>query len=220
MYILIVGCSEVGYHLTKALLASGHEVVVVEKNWDRYQLLTGELGSVAFAGDGTEERTLRQAGITRADVLVAVTGRDETNLVICQMAKHIFQVPRTMALVKDPKNEPIFHVLGVDVVVNEIHQILASFEEGVPGRPFVHLMNLRVAGMELVSVSIPEDADIVGKRLGEVDLPPNSFISLVVKKGGVELPSDILVLEAEDELVAVTRTGDEQTLYDILTGVQ
>ena len=220
MYILIVGCSEVGYHLTKALLASGHEVVVVEKNWDRYQLLTGELGSVAFAGDGTEERTLRQAGITRADVLVAVTGRDDTNLVICQMAKHIFQVPRTMALVKDPKNEPIFHVLGVDVVVNEIHQILASFEEGVPGRPFVHLMNLRVAGMELVSVSIPEDADIVGKRLGEVDLPPNSFISLVVKKGGVELPSDILVLEAEDELVAVTRTGDEQTLYDILTGVQ
>ena len=220
MYILIVGCSEVGYHLTKALLASGHEVVVVEKNRGRYQLLTDELGSVAFAGDGTEERTLKHAGITRADVLVTVTGRDETNLVICQMAKHIFQVPRTMALVKDPKNEPIFHVLGVDVVVNEIHQILASFEEGVPGRPFVHLMNLRVAGMELVSVSIPEDADIVGKRLGDLDLPPNSFISLVVKKGGVQLPSDVLVLEAEDELVAVTRTGDEQTLYDILTGVQ
>ena len=220
MYILIVGCSEVGYHLTKALLASGHEVVVVEKNRDRYQLLTDELGSVAFAGDGTEERTLRHAGITRADVLVAVSGRDETNLVICQMAKHVFQVPRTMALVKDPKNEPIFHLLGVDVVVNEIHQILASFEEGVPGRPFVHLMNLRVAGMELVSVSIPEDADIVGKRLGEVELPPNSFISLVVKKGGAELPSDVLVLEPEDELVAVTRTGDEQTLYDILTGVQ
>ena len=220
MYILIVGCSEVGYHLTKALLASGHEVVVVERNRDRYQLLTDEMGSVAFAGDGTDERTLKQAGITRADVLVAVTGRDETNLVICQIAKHIFQVSRTMALVKDPKNEPVFHVLGVDVVVNEIHQILANFEEGVPGRPFVHLMNLRVAGMELVSVSIPEDAGIVGKRLREVDLPPNSFISLVVKKGGVELPSDILVLEAEDELVAVTRTGDEQTLYDILTGVQ
>jgi trk system potassium uptake protein TrkA len=220
MYILIVGCSEVGYHLTKALLASGHEVVVVEKNRDRYQLLTDEMGSVAFAGDGTEERTLKRAGITRADVLVAVTGRDATNLVICQIAKHIFQVPRTMALVKDPKNEPIFHVLGVDIVVNEIHQILSNFEEGVPGRPFVHLMNLRVAGMELVSVSVPEDAGIVGKRLSEIDLPPNSFISLVVKKGGVLLPSDVLVLEAEDELVAVTRTGDEQTLYDILTGVQ
>ena len=220
MYIIVVGCSVVGYHLTKALLASGHEVVVVEKDRDRYQLLNDELGSVAFAGDGTDERTLRRAGITRADVLVAVAGRDETNLVICQMTKHIFQVPRTMALIKDPKNEPIFHVLGVDVVVNEIHQILTSFEEGVPGRPLLHLMNLRVAGMELVSVSIPEDAGIVGKRLREVELPPNSFISLVVKKSGAELPSDVLVLEAEDELVAVTRTGDEQTVYDILTGVQ
>jgi trk system potassium uptake protein TrkA len=107
MYILIVGCSEVGYHLTKALLASGHEVVAIEKNRSRFQFLTDELGSVAFAGDGAEERTLKQAGITRADVLVAVTGRDETNLVICQMAKHIFRVPRTMALVKDPKNAPL-----------------------------------------------------------------------------------------------------------------
>ena len=220
MYIIVVGCSEVGYHLTKALLASGHEVLVVEKDRNRHKLLNDELGSVAFAGDGTDERTLRRAGITRADMLVAVTGRDETNLVICQMTKHIFQVPRTMALIKDPKNEPIFHLLGVDVVVNEIHQILASFEEGVPGRPLLHLMNLRVAGMELVSVSIPEDAAIVGKRLGEVELPPNSFISLVVKKSGAELPSDVLVLEADDELVAVTQTGDEQTVYDILTGVQ
>jgi len=220
MYILIVGCSEVGYHLTKALLASGHEVLVVEKDHDRCQLLTDELGSVALQGDGTDERTLRQAGITRAEVVVAVTGRDETNLVVCQMTKHVFQVPRTMALVKDPKNEPIFHVLGVDVVVNEIHQILASLEEGVPGRPLIHLMDLRVQGMELVSISIPEDSGIVGKRLGEVELPPSSFISLVVKKGGAQLPGDGLVLEPDDELVAVTRTGDEQTLYDILTGVQ
>lgn len=219
MYIVIVGCSEVGYHLTKALLASGHEVVVVEKRAERCQLLSEESGIVSLQGDGTDERTLRKSGITRADVLVAVAGRDETNLVICQMAKHIFQVPRTMALIKDPKNEPIFHVLGVDVVVNAIHQILASFEEGVPGQPLIHLLNLRIQGLELVSVSVPNDAAIVGKRLREIELPPGSFISLVVKKGGAELPSDGLVLEPEDELVAVTPTGQEQVLYDILTGV-
>lgn len=219
MYIVIVGCSEVGYHLTKALLASGHEVVVVEKSAERCQLLSDESGIVSLQGDGTDERTLRKSGITRADVLVAVAGRDETNLVICQIAKHIFQVPRTMALIKDPKNEPIFHVLGVDVVVNAIHQILASFEEGVPGQPLIHLLNLRIQGLELVSVSVPNDAAIVGKRLREIELPPGSFISLVVKKGGAELPSDGLVLEPEDELVAVTPTGQEQVLYDILTGV-
>jgi trk system potassium uptake protein TrkA len=220
MYMVIVGCSEVGYHLTKMVLASGHEVIVVEKNRSRCQLLIDELGSVAIQGDGTDEHTLRHAGITRADGLVAVTGSDETNLVICQMAKHIFQVPRTMALIKDPKNEPIFHVLGVDVVVNAVHQILASFEEGVPGRPLVHLMNLRVQGMELVSVSLPEDSGILGKRLGEVELPPSSFISLVVKKSVAHLANDALVMEVDDELVAVTRAGDEQIVYDILTGVQ
>ncbi len=220
MYIVLVGCSAVGYHLTKVLLASGHEVVAIDKNQERCQLLSDETGIVTIQGDGTNERTLRRAGITRADILVAVAGRDETNLVICQMTKSIFQVPRTMALIKDPKNEPIFHVLGVDVVINTIHQILASFEEGVPGRPLIHLMNLRIQGMELVSVSIPDDAAVLGKRLGEVELPPNCFISLIVKRSGPELPSDGTLLELDDELVAVTRTGQEQILYDILTGVQ
>ena len=217
MYFLIVGCSEAGYHLSKALLASEHEVAVVEKNTARHRILADELGSVAFAGDGTDEGTLKRAGVTRADAVVAVTGRDETNLVICQMAKHVFNVPRTMVLVKDPKNEPLFHILGVDVIVNEVHQILLSFEEGVPGRPFVHLMNLQAPGRELVSVAIPEGASVVGKRLRDVELPPNSMIALVVKKNRVELPSSAVVLEAEDELVAVTQSNDEQTLYDILT---
>ena len=219
MYIVIVGCNESGYHLSKAMIAGGHEVVVVDKNPERYQLLNEELGSVALLGDGTDEVTLRRAGIVRADVVVSLTGADATNLVISQMTKHIFQVPRTMALIKDPKNEPIFHLTGVDVVVNSTHLVLASLEEGIPGRPLVHLMNLRVAGMELVSVSIPADSNIIGKRLSEIELPPNSFITLMVKKTGATLPTGRSVVEPEDELVAVTLEGDEQILYDILTGV-
>ena len=219
MYIVIVGCSESGYHLSKALIAGGHEVVVVEKSPERFQLLNEELGSVALLGDGTDEATLKRAGVARADVVVSLTGADATNLVISQMTKHIFQVPRTMALIKDPKNEPIFHEIDVDVVVNSTHLVLASLEEGVPGRPLVHLMNLRVPGMELVSVSIPEDANIIGKPLNEIELPPNSFITLMVKKGGATLPTGRSVVEPEDELVAVVPEGEEQILYDILTGV-
>ncbi|MDP7588696.1 MAG: TrkA family potassium uptake protein [Dehalococcoidia bacterium] len=219
MYVVIVGCNESGYHLSKAMIAGGHEVVVVDKNPERYQLLNEELGSVALLGDGTDEVTLKRAGIARADVVVSLTGADATNLVISQMTKHIFQVPRTMALIKDPKNEPIFHLTGVDVVVNSTHLVLASLEEGIPGRPLVHLMNLRVAGMELVSVSIPADSNIIGKRLSEIELPPNSFITLMVKKTGATLPTGRSVVEPEDELVAVTLEGDEQILYDILTGV-
>ena len=219
MYVVIVGCSESGYHLSKALIAGGHEVVVVDKNPGRYQLLNEELGSIALLGDGTDEATLKRAGVARADVVVSLTGVDATNMVISQITKHIFQVPRTMALIKDPKNEPIFHEVGVDVVVNSTHLVLASLEEGVPGRPLVHLMNLRVPGMELISVSIPADSNIVGKRLSEIELPPNSFITLMVKRNGATLPTGRSVVEPEDELVAVTQEGDEQILYDILTGV-
>ncbi len=219
MFAVIAGCSDVGYHLAKALIAAGHEVVVIEKDRSRCRLLTDELGGIAVQGDGTDERTLNQAGVARADVFIAVTGRDATNLVACQITKHMFQVPHTMSLIKDTKNETIFHLLGVDVVVNSIHLALASLEEGIPGRPLVHLSNLNPPGALLISVSIPGDSAVVGKRLDELELPPHSFISLVIKRSGAELPADGLILEAGDELVAVTMTGDEQTLYDILTGV-
>ena len=219
MYVVIVGCSESGYHLSNALIAGGHEVVVIEKSLARFQLLQNELGTVAFLGDGTDEPTLKRAGVARADVVISLTGIDATNLVISQMTKHIFHVPRTMALIKDPKNEPIFHEIGVDVVVNSPHLVLESMEAGIPGRPLVHLTNLRVPGLELVSISIPEDSNIIGKRLNEIELPPNSFITLMVKKTSASLPNSRLVVEAEDEIVAVTPEGDEQILYDILTGV-
>ena len=219
MFIVIVGCSASGYHLSKALIAGGHEVVVIEQSLERFDLLRDELGTVALLGDGTEELTLKRAGIARADVVVSLTGVDATNLDISLMTKHIFHVPRTMALIKDPKNEPLFHEVGIDVVVNSTHLVLESMEAGVPGRPLVHLMNLRVPGLELVSISIPEDSNIIGKHINEIELPPNSFITLMVKKTGATLPNGRSVVEAEDEIVAVTPEGDEQILYDILTGV-
>ena len=219
MYVLIVGCSAIGYHLTKVLLAAGHEVAVVEKSPTRCQLLWDELGSVVVQGDGTDEQVLKSAGAGRAEVFIAVTGVDETNLVSCQIAKHVFQAPHTMAVVKDTKNEPLFHVLGIDVVANATHILVTTLEEAVPGRPLLHLMDPRVPGMELVSVSIPEDSGTVGKRLDEVELPPHSFISLVITKDRASLPSHDLVLESQDEIVAVTTTDEEHTLYEILTGV-
>ena len=219
MYIVIVGCSEAGYYLARALVTGGHEVAVIERDLDRYQLLTQGLGLVALLGDGADTEVLRKAGAERADVVVALTGVDATNLVICQTVQHIFQTPRTMTLVKDPKNEPVFDALGIDVVVNWIHLALSALEGGVPGHPLRHLMNLRKPGMELVCVAVPYGADIVGKRLGEIQLPPNSFISLIVKKERADVPSNHYLVEAEDELIAVTSSEDEQLLYDILTGV-
>ena len=194
-------------------------MVVVEHSHTRYELLREELGSVAFPGDGTDPLALEKAGANRADILIATTDRDETNLVACQIAKHVYQTNRTIALIKDPKNEPIFQILGIDAVINSTHLILDNLEEQILGRPLLRLMNLRSSSMELVSITIPEDANVMGQRLGKVELPPRSYISLVVKPSGVERPSADLILEAADEIIAVTPSGGEQTLYDILTGI-
>ena len=219
MYIVIVGCSEVGFYLSRALAASGHEVAVIEREPERYQLLTDHLGIVALLGDGSDVEVLRRAGAARADAVVALTSVDATNLVICQIVQYSFKTPRTVTIVKDPKNEAIFEEMGVQVVVNWIHLALGALEAGVPGQPLRHLMSLRQPGKELVCVSVPLGADIVGKRVDEVNLPPDSFISLIVKRGEASLPTAQSLLEADDELIAVTTAGDEQLLYDILTGV-
>ena len=226
MYIVVVGCGKVGYHLTRALLAIGHEVLVIEKDPDRCESVRDELGSVALQGDGTEVRVLKEAGAARADVIIAVTTRDEDNLAICQLAKHLFNTPKTMSPVKDPQNEALFKLLGVDVTINSTHLILSTIEEEIPGHALVHLMNLKtfqVSGalqMEMISINIPPDAAVVGKPLSDIELPPNSFISLVVKHQGPVLPSEDVVLDSEDDVVAVTSPEEEQLLYETLTGVE
>ncbi len=219
MYIIIVGCSEIGYHLAKLLLAAGHEVLVIEKSLSRYQMLWDELGSVVMLGDGTDEPTLRKAGAARADVLIAAANRDEVNLVACQVGRHRFEISHTMAVVNDHKNDPIFHILGVDVAVNSTHLVLNYLEEGIPGRPLLHLMDLPQQNLEIVSIAVPSDAMVVGKRLGEIELPPHSFVSLVIKHNRAELPAPELVIDSDDEVVLVTSADEEHTLYDILTGV-
>ena len=222
MYIVVVGCGNVGSHLAKALVAMGHEVLVVDKEKLRCDALRDELGSVdvALHGDGTDLGVLKAAGVSRADVLIAVATRDEDNLAACQIAKHSFNTPKTMALVRDPQNEALFKVLGVDVPINSTHPILATIEEEIPGHALVHLMNLKPLHMEVVSVSIPSDAAVAGKLLEEVELPPNSFITLVVKDDGPVLPSDEVILGSGDDVVVVTSSEEEQLLYETLTGVE
>ena len=220
MYIMIVGCGKVGYQLTRALLAMGQEVLVIEIDPRRCESLRDELGSVAIQGDGTRVEVLKEAGASRADVLIAVASRDEDNLAACQMAKQMFKTPKTMALVKDPQNEALFKRLGVDVAINSTHLILSTIEEEIPGHALVHLMNLKGLPMELISINIPSDSAVVGKSLRDIELPPHSFLSLVVKSDGATTPSDDMVIDPGDDVVAVTSPEEEQLLYETLTGVE
>ena len=220
MYAVIVGCGRIGFNLAKALIAVGHEVTVIEKDQSRSQKITDELGSMVIQGDGSSITTLKVAGVSRADLTIAVTQYDEVNLAVCQISKAVFNAPRTMALVKNPAHAALFRLLGIDSVINSTHLIVSNIEEEVPNHPLVHLLNLQHHNMDIVALSIPPDAAVVGEPLSQIDLPPNSFITLVVKDEGPLLPEENLVIKAGDDVIVVTMTSEEQALYETLTGVE
>ncbi len=219
MYIIVVGGGEVGYHLSKALLSEGHEVTILEKKTSRYETLAEELGEVAVRGDGCEARTLEETGASRADVLVAVTGDDEDNLVSCQVAKHRFHVARTIARIKNPRNRAIFEKLGIDVTVSSTDLILAHIKHELPSHPLVPLLELRDKGLEVVGVKIPSGSMAVGKKLGDFKLPGKCLVCLIIGKDKApRLPSMDSNLEADDEVVAVADPDTVKELSSVLLG--
>src|SRR3990170_3861113 len=148
MYIVVVGGGNIGYHLARSLLSEGHEVLVIEKDAQKCERISEDLGSITLRGDGCEVATLETAGAGRADMLVAVTDHDEDNLVSCQVARHRFQVKRTVARVANPKLVPVFQRLGVDCVVSSTMLILEHIEQEVPTHPLVHLLSLSESNLE------------------------------------------------------------------------
>src|SRR6476661_4054157 len=203
MYIIVVGGGKVGYYLTKTLVNEGYEVLLIEKSVKKAAIYAERFGSVVLEGDGAESTTLEAAGISRADVVIAVTGDDEDNLVICQTAKMRFDVPRTIARVNNPKNEEIFKKLGIDVTVSSTNIILSIIEQEIPERGLVHLMTLKHAQMAIVESTVEEGAPLAGKSLAEAELPPNVVISAVLRDGAMILPRGDTVLMPEDEVIAL-----------------
>ena len=220
MYIIVVGGGKIGYYLSKTLVTEGHEVLVIDKDPKRCERITDELGGVCFRGDGCEAATLDEVGCGRADMIIAVTGDDEDNLVICQVAKHKFHVPRTIARINNPQNEAIFKKLGIDVTVSSTNLILEHLELELPSHPLVHLLTLRESGLEVVEVKIPPHSPVVGRRLRDISLPPDSVVALVIsKEKQPQVASADTLLEAEDEVVAVTKVEAEAALRAALAGV-
>jgi trk system potassium uptake protein len=211
MYIMIGGGGEVGYYLARNLLNQGHEVLLLEKDVLRYKRLSNELGQSIFRGDACEARVLEEAGARRADVVIAVTGEDEDNLVICQVAKKRFNVGRTIARLNNPRNELLFQKLGIDVTVSPTKSILSLVESELPGRRFVLLMTLKRAGLEIVELTIPTVSPVVGKMLNQINLPRRCNLALVIRNQEPIFPDGETVLQANDEVYAlVTGEGEEE----------
>ena len=210
MYIIIGGGGDVCYYLTKSLLNQGHEVLLLEKGSARFQALSDELGQSVVRGDACEARTMEEVGASRADIVIAVTGEDDDNLVICQMAKKRFSVGRTIARLNNPKNELIFQKLGIDVTVSPTRSILSLIEAEIPGSTFVTLMTLKRAGLEIMEIRIPPNSPIVGKTLNTINLPRSGNITLIIRDKEYIVPTADTKILANDEVYAlVSREGEE-----------
>jgi trk system potassium uptake protein TrkA len=220
MYIIVVGGGRLGYYLLKALLNEGHEVLVLEKDARICRNITEELGSVCYRGDGCEAATLGEVGTGRADMLIAVTGDDEDNLVSCQVAKHKYNVPRTIARIRNPRNAVLFKKLGIDVTVSTTDVIIEAIEREVPTHPLTHLLTIEEKGLVIVDVKISPESTTVGKAVRELSLPKESKLALIIpQEGSAYVPAASTVLQAGDQIIALTSPASEEALRAALSGV-
>ncbi len=219
MYVIVIGCGRIGFHLTRALLASNNEVVVIERDAHRADAATTEFGSVVISSDGTEPAVLAEAGAGRCELLIATTGSDAVNLMACQVAKWSFKVPRTISKVTDPDHVALFDALGVDVTIDTTELILAHIEEELPGGPLVHVLPLHGGTSGIVCVRVPSGSPIVGRDLTGVRLPAGTRLAAVIGKNGELRPvEEGVLLEADDQVVAITPPEKEEVLWKALTG--
>ena len=212
MYIIVAGGGKVGFYLARELIAQGHEVLLIEKSVTRCAQIAAELGNVVQRGNADEASVLADAGTNRADVVVAVTGDDEDNLVICQVAKRRFSVPRVIARINNPKNEEIFRLLGIDSTVSSTDLILSVIEQEIPEQALVPLLRLRHADVEVVDITLPKDSTLDGVALRELKLPAESLIAFVIRGGESIFPSGNTTLRSCDEILALTRPKYEEEL--------
>jgi trk system potassium uptake protein TrkA len=218
VYVIVAGGGKVGYSLARTLLSEEHEVLVVERDRRRADAIAEDLGSVVLRGDACEVSTLAEAGATRADVVVAVTGDDEDNLVICQLAKKKFNAGRVVARINNPKNRRIFNLLGVDAAVSSTELILTQIQQELPGQALIQLVKLRAKDLELVEATLGAGSPLAGLTVADAALPTNSRLLLILRDGEAIVPSGSTLLAQGDEVIALARTESEAALRELLAG--
>ncbi len=217
MYVIVVGGGKVGYYLTKQLLTEGHEVLLLEKDRRRQAALAEQMGEVVVQGDGCEVRIMSEAGFGRADVIVAVTGDDEDNLVICQMAKRKFQAPRTVARVNDPDNLALFEKLGIDTTVSSTQIIFNLLDQQIETGEIIPLAALKNGNIEIVAITVSERSPVLGKNVRELPLPGDALIISVVREQHAMLPQGDVRFENGDTVIAMVVADEEPQLRHVFT---
>jgi trk system potassium uptake protein len=217
MYVLVAGGGVVGSNLTRMLLELGHEVTLIEQRRDRFDRLEEEFEHRVQLGDATELYILERAGIGRPpDIVVAVTGDDEDNMVICQVARERYSAEKAIARVNDPRNQAHFDLLGISPTVSATSNILAMIEHEVPEHQLVHLLELRKENLEIVEVQIDKDSPCAGKTVEALRLPEGSRLISIMRDGTSEIAVGSTKLEPGDQVLAILEPGKEQELRRVL----
>ena len=212
-FAIVAGGGKVGTNVTRSLLDMGHEVTLIEQRRERFELLEEEFGHVPVLGDATEIFVLERAGIARPpDLVLAVTGDDEDNLVISQIAREGYEVPKVIARVNDPRNQQHFDLLGITQTVCATSGILGLVEHEIPEHGLVRLLELRREGLEVVEVQIDADSPSAGKRVAGLQLPEGSRLISVMRNGLAEIAVGSTVLRPGDQVLAILQPGREDAL--------
>src|SRR5262245_64260019 len=211
-YIIIVGAGKVGWNLTRELLDKGHEVTVIENNRNRYLAVEQELEHHVQYGDASELWVLERAGIQRADMVIALTGDDEDNMLICQVAKEKYLVDQIIARVNNPRNRQHFDLLGIKPSVSATDLILRLLEHEVPEYGLVHLLDLQEEQLEIIEMLLGKDSGVTGRRVGDLQMPDGSLLISVLREGKGFVPNAETVLQEGDEILAVLDPGKEEDL--------
>src|SRR5215218_1603110 len=217
MYVIVTGGGKIGANVARTLLRFGHEVTLIEQRPNRFRQLEEEFEHQVQLGDATEIYVLDRAGIARpADLVLAVTGDDEDNIVICQIAKEKYGVPKVIARVNDPRNQPHFDLLGISPTVCATSSVLGLVEHEVPEHDLVHLLELRKENLEIVEVQIDKSSPSAGKTVEKLKLPEGSRLISVMRDGKAEIAVGSTELQPGDQVLAILQPGKEDELRQIL----
>ena len=212
MYVVVAGGGKVGWNLARELIDKGNELTVVESDQARFAVVEEELEHAAQYGDGSELWVLERAGIERADLVIAVTGDDEDNILICQVAREKYGVDRVIARCNNPRNLQHFELLGVKPAVSATDLILRLIEHEVPSYGLVHLLDLRDEQLEIIEIEVAEGAAAAGRKVSEVDLPDGALIISVLRDGSGFVPKADTVINGGDEVLLVLDPGLEESI--------
>lgn len=217
-YVVVVGGGRVGYFLTKALLANDIEVSIIESKPENYELVRRQVDCPVLFGDGSSINAQEQAGVSRANVFVAVTNHDDDNLIACQIAKQRFGVPKTIARVKNPRNEGVMQRLGVDVTVSSTAIITSLIQSELPTSRIRTVLDLGTGGLELMEYRLDSDSPVAGKRLRELALPADCNLVTILRERVAIIPRGDTLLEQGDMVLALVKMSAEPELRRFLLG--